>query len=221
MKNININISKKHLAIIIVEIVVGVFLFTNIYQKIKVNKPASAPKQATVNTNSMEDHHKPKPIETVLFNSLTGKQAPKFSLLSYDGKTFDLDSLKGKNVLLFFNEGLMCYPACWNQISAFGRDDIFKLKNTVVLNITTDPKEDWKKAIEKMPELGASIVLFDNNRLASNLYGVLSLESSMHRGQFPGHTYVLIDKKGVVRYTKDDPTMAIRNQELLNEVDKI
>ncbi|AKM83527.1 hypothetical protein A2422_01505 [Candidatus Woesebacteria bacterium RIFOXYC1_FULL_31_51] len=115
----------------------------------------------------------------------------------------------------------MCYPACWNQISAFGKDQSFKEENTVVLNITTDPKENWKKAIDKMPELGVSTVLFDDKRIASNLYGVLALESSMHRGQFPGHTYILIDKNGIIRFTQDDPQMAIRNQELISEIKKL
>jgi peroxiredoxin Q/BCP len=167
------------------------------------------------------DHHGTKPVESTIFDNLKDKPAPDFSLTSYDGKIINLNKLKGKNVILFFNEGLMCYPACWNQISAFGKDQSFKEKNTVVLNITTDPKENWKKAIDKMPELGVSTVLFDDKRIASNLYGVLALESSMHRGQFPGHTYVLIDKNGIVRFTQDDPQMAIRNQELISEINKL
>ncbi|HLD89936.1 MAG TPA: redoxin domain-containing protein [Patescibacteria group bacterium] len=156
-----------------------------------------------------------------MFDNLKDKPAPDFSLTSYDGKIVNLNKLKGKNVVLFFNEGLMCYPACWNQISAFGKDQSFKEENTVVLNITTDPKENWKKAIDKMPELGVSTVLFDDKRIASNLYGVLALESSMHRGQFPGHTYILIDKNGIIRFTQDDPQMAIRNQELISEIKKL
>jgi len=47
------------------------------------------------------------------------------------------------------------------------------------------------------------------------------LESSMHRGQFPGHTYVLIDKQGIVRFIKDDVQMAVRNKELIAEVNKL
>lgn len=115
----------------------------------------------------------------------------------------------------------MCYPACWNQIVAFGKDTTFKQKNTVVLNITVDSKEEWKKAIDKMPELSGNTVILDPDRTVANLYGVLSLNSSMHRGQFPGHTYILIDKDGIVRFTKDDDQMAVRNNELITEINKL
>ena len=173
------------------------------------------------NSGVVDDHHKPVAAESAVFDGLLGKPAPDFTLSSYDGKKVSLKDFKGQNVILFFNEGLMCYPACWNQIVAFGKDNAFKDKNTVVLNITVDNKNDWKKAIDKMPELAGNTVLLDPNREVSTLYGVLALNSSMHRGQFPGHTYILIDKDGVVRFEKDDAQMAVRNQELLSEVAKL
>lgn len=185
----------------------------------KTNQETAQP--ATAANNSTDDHHKPKPVDSAIFDSLLGKEAPDFTLSSFDSKLVSLKNYQGKNVLLFFNEGLMCYPACWNQIVAFGKDDTFKNDDTVVLNITVDSKDDWKKAIDKMPELAGNTVLLDPNREVSNLYGILSLNSSMHRGQFPGHTYILIDKKGVIRFVKDDPQMAIRNQEILTEIAKL
>ena len=72
-----------------------------------------------------------------------------------------------------------------------------------------------------MPELAGATVLFDGNREVSKKYGVLTLPSSMHKGQFPGHSYVLIDKEGTVRYIRDDVSMAVRNDELSAEVDKL
>ncbi|MCL4417099.1 MAG: redoxin domain-containing protein [Patescibacteria group bacterium] len=155
-----------------------------------------------------------------VLNSLVGKPAPDFTLESYDGKKITLSSLKGKNVILFFSEGLMCYPACWDQIAAFGKDNQFPSKETVVLTIVNDSKNDWKGAIEKMPELASAAVLFDTDKKVSASYNMLSLPSSMHKGQLPGHTYVVLDKRGIVRYVLDDPQMAIRNQQLLTEIDK-
>jgi len=159
--------------------------------------------------------------ETATLDELVGKPAPDFTLGSYTGETTTLGSLKGKNVVLFFNEGLMCYPACWDQIAAFGKDTEFTVNNTVVLTIVTDPKKDWKGAVEKMPDLAKATVLLDTNRKVSVVYKMLSLPSSMHRGQTPGHTYVVIDKEGIVRYVRDDVQMAIRNQELLAEIGKL
>jgi len=159
--------------------------------------------------------------ETATLDELVGKPAPDFTLESYNGDTTTLSGLKGKNVVLFFNEGLMCYPACWDQITAFGKDTEFAAKDTVVLTIVTDAKKDWKGAVEKMPALAKATVLLDTNRKVSVAYKMLSLPSSMHRGQTPGHTYVVIDKDGIVRYVRDDVQMAIRNQELLVEVGKL
>ena len=159
-----------------------------------------------------------KPADSAIFNKLVGKTAPDFTLTSYTGETITLSKLKGNNVLLFFNEGLMCYPACWNQVAAFGKDAQFKEKNTVVLNITVDAKDKWQEAVAKMPDLAGATVLLDTDKKVSNLYGVLALPSSMHRGQFPGHSYVIIDKKGVVRFAQDDTEMAVRDRDLANEI---
>lgn len=171
--------------------------------------------------NSMADHHGGgASVDATIFNSLVGKSAPDFILESYDGKKITLSELKGKNVILFFNEGLMCYPACWNQIAAFGKDTELA-KKAVILNITADPKNNWKQATDKMPELTQAMVLFDSNRQVSQQYGVLTLPSSMHKGQFPGHSYVIINREGIIKFIRDDVAMAVRNQELAAEVDKL
>ncbi len=154
-------------------------------------------------------------------SSLIGKAAPDFTLESFDNRKITLSEQKGKKVVLFFTEGVMCYPACWNQIAAFGKDDTFKKDDTVVLSIVVDTKNEWKEAINKMPELGSTTVLFDTAKTVSREYGMLSLPSSMHKGQYPGHTYVILDKTGVVQFVKDDPQMAVRNDELKAELAKL
>lgn len=176
--------------------------------------------QQAQSEDSMADMHKPQPINATVFDSLINKKAPGFNLTSYDGKSYSLETLKGKNVVLFFSEGLMCYPACWNQIAAFGKDSRFNGGDTIALTIVNDRKEDWKSAIDKMPDLASGIVLFDTDRVASVAYGVLSLSSSMHRGQLPGHSYVIVDKQGVIRYVLDDPNMAIGNDNLIGQISK-
>ena len=155
-----------------------------------------------------------------LFN-MEGKPAPDFSLPDQRGQIIKLSSLHGKKVILFFNEGIMCYPACWNQMAALGTDE--KLNNTSVasFSIVTDSPDQWSSAFKKMPELNKGNILFDSTKAVSNQYGMLAAESSMHRGSMPGHTFILLDQKGFVRFTLDDPKMGVQNTVLATKVSEI
>ncbi len=155
------------------------------------------------------------------FKDAIGKEAPDFSLMSINGQTVKLSDYKGKNVVLFFNEGGMCYPACWNQIAEFGNDERFNTNDVIAFSIVVEPKSKWKKIVSDLPELSSAKILFDTERTASKLYDVLSLPSSMHKGSYPGHTYFVIDKQGIIRYVYDDPKMAIRNDLIFSEIQKL
>lgn len=148
-------------------------------------------------------------------NDLVGKPAPQFSLQDVNGTTYTTDSLKGKDVVLFFNEGIMCYPACWNQMAALPQLDN---SNTVALSIVIDQPSEWASAIQKMPQLASTTVLFDTDKTVSQSYGMLTVNSSMHYGSYPGHTFVVIDKQGIVRYVFDDPNMGIDNDKITGEL---
>jgi len=172
--------------------------------------------------SSMDDHHKPPPpADDTVFKSLLGKPAPEFTLEAYDGRKISLKDFKGRNVVIFFTEGAMCYPSCWDQMVAIAKEQRLNNDKTISLSIAVDPKNDWAQAVKQIPELNSSTVLLDVDRKVTSTYGVLTLNSSMHRGQFPGHTYVIVDKEGVIRFLLDDVDMGIRNKELLKELDKI
>ena len=74
-----------------------------------------------------------------------GEQAPPIQLQSTDGSTFDLAALRGKTVLLFFQEGIACEP-CWTQIKdiashmqqfrALGIDSMGSYGTTIRFTIT-------------------------------------------------------------------------------------
>ena len=154
-------------------------------------------------------------------SGVIGKKAPDFSLPDINGKMVKLSDLKGKNVVLFFNEGQMCYPACWNQIEALGSDSRFDATNTVSYSIVVDTPSQWQDIENQMPQYKKARILFDTGRSVSSAYGVLSLASSMHPGIYPGHTYFVVDKNGVIRFFLDDPNMAVRNDQLANELIKL
>lgn len=150
--------------------------------------------------------------------AMVGQPAPDFSLMSYDGKFFNLSQQKGKKVVLFFNEGIMCYPACWNQMAALPE---LNSDSVVTASIVTDTADEWTQAVSKMPELGKGLILMDTGKQVSKKYGMLTLPSSMHRGSQPGHTYLILDRGSVVRYTLDDTKMGIQNDVLISELAKL
>ncbi len=162
-------------------------------------------------------------VSAALFNpdKLINQQAPDFALSDQSGKTYSLNELLGKNIILFFNEGLMCYPACWNQIVALAQDERLNQDDTVVLSVVADPSAEWQKAIDKMPELAEATVVFDKNAVISKEFGVLTAESSMHYGSLPGHTFMLIDKEGIIKHIFDDPNMGLHNDQLVVELGKL
>lgn len=152
------------------------------------------------------------------FKTAVGKKAPDFNLTDLDGSQVALSSLLGKNIVLFFNEGLMCYPACLDQVVELAK---LNSDNTVAYSVVVDSSKSWLGAQKDLPYLKGAKVLFDPGSLISKQYDTLTLPSSMHKGAFPGHTYYLIDKDGVVRFTLDDPYMANRNKELSAELAKL
>ena len=207
------------MTVIITTVLVSLFF---IFSKSITKKEAPAATESQINQSTTDSHHGgTAQVSTESFGKLLNKEAPDFTLESYEGEKISLEKLRGKNVVLFFSEGLMCYPACWDQIAAFGKDSKLNNQNILTFTIVNDRRGDWKTALDKMPELASAKVLFDTDRSASIAYGVLSLPSSMHRGQLAGHTYVIVDPQGIVRFIKDDPQMAIRNQELLREITKL
>lgn len=163
-------------------------------------------------------------------NNLIGKPMPEITLKDKDGRDYDISSLKGKNTVLFFNEGIMCYPACWNQMASFGTDPRFNSNDLVALSVVTDSPMDWQKAYDKMPDLAKATILFDGTGgmahntntkdTASYRLGLLSMNSSMHPGQSPGHTYIMLDKEGVVRDVVDDANMGVNNDKLFDMMSK-
>ena len=205
--------------IVVVSIAVlalGYFLFKS--------SPDNSANSARINqTASTDDHHGGSPMaaNSDQLNALVGKPMPDIELKDKDGKTYTAADLKGKNIVLFFNEGLMCYPACWNQIASFGSDERFNSGDIQAISVVVDSANDWKTAIAKMPQLAKANTMFDTGASTSRQLGMLTTASSMHRGSLPGHTYVVIDKEGIVRYVFDDPNMAMANDMLFGKIGEL
>ena len=194
----------------------GYFLFKNPPQNLGQNT-------TDINDTANADHHggATMAVNNEAMDSLIGKVMPDVQLSDKNGKIYTSADFKGKNTVLFFNEGLMCYQACWNQMVAFGSDIRFNSDKIQAISVVVDSAKDWQNAIDKMPELAKAVTMFDANANASKDLGILTTASSMHRGSLPGHTYIVLDKDAIVRYVFDDPNMAIANDMLLGKIGEL
>lgn len=153
-------------------------------------------------------------------DSMVGKPLPNVQLTDADGKVYTTDSFKSKNTVLFFSEGIMCYPACWDEIAALAADPRLNNDDTAVYSVVADSPKQWVTAREQMPSLAKAMLLFDQNTAVVKQLGISNLPSSMHAGSTPGHTYIVLDKQGVVRYVFDDPRMANNVEQIVSEIIK-
>ena len=130
-----------------------------------------------------------------------GRLAPAIKLPSTGGATFDLAASRGKEqVLLYFQEGLMCQP-CWDQIVAIEKEmPKFKaLGIDRLVSITGDPLDliEQKVADEGIK----SPVLSDPGYDVSDAYDARTY--GMMQGQMAGHSFVLVGKDGKIRWRAD------------------
>jgi peroxiredoxin Q/BCP len=218
LKNKKMNNNKKSSIVSIVIVLVAVLALGYFLFKTSPQNPEQ--NQNTIDADSMHEESS-MAVNNEAMNSLIGKPIPEIQLSNKDGKVYTAVDFKGKNTVLFFNEGLMCYPACWNQMAAFGSDARFNSDQIQTISIVVDSASDWQKAIDKMPELAKVVTMFDVNAKASQQLGILTTASSMHTGSLPGHTYIVIDKDGIVRYVFDDPNMAIGNEMLFGKIGEL
>jgi peroxiredoxin len=145
-----------------------------------------------------------------------GQPAPAFNLASTHGGRLDLASLRGKTVLLYFQEGLSCQP-CWDQMTDLEKNAAALTKAGIdqVVSITTDPVD---LITRKTTDMRLSTVVASDPDLAvsktyhANDYGMMGTSRD-------GHTFILVrpdgtigwraDYGGAPKYTMFIPTAAI------------
>lgn len=143
-------------------------------------------------SSSLDQQQQPQQDATV--------RAPAFTLPSTIGRNISLsDYSDRKNVLLYFQEGIMCAP-CWEQIEDIQKEyDKFESLDMEVITITVDP---LNALIKESTTRGITLpVLEDEDLSVSKAYDVL--DHSMHPGSRPGHSFILIGKDGNIVWKKD------------------
>ena len=143
-----------------------------------------------------------------------GAPAPDFTLPSTAGTQVKLSDLKGKKVLLAFFP-LAFTSTCTTELNAFN-NDFGQFGETVVLPISVDSVPTLKEF--KAKERFGVDLLSDFKRDVSRAYGVL-----MEDKFFSQRAYIVIDRKGIVRWAFAEETTGTRreNAELLEVLGKL
>ena len=129
-----------------------------------------------------------------------GARAPSIRLPSTSGETFDLASLRGRRVLLYFQEGIMCQP-CWDQLKDIesNRERFRTLGIDAVVSITSDPIDALKQKAAN--ERLSTPVLSDADLAVSKAYDTNSY-GMMGRSR-NGHSFIVVDKDGKILWRAD------------------
>jgi len=129
-----------------------------------------------------------------------GKEAPAFALASTAGGTLDLNSLRGKTVLLYFQEGVDCQP-CWDQLKDIEKDwgGFRALGIDQIVSVTTDPLTALK---QKATDEGLSTPVLSDPTLSvskayhANSYGMMGTSAN-------GHSFLVVGPDGLIRFRAD------------------
>jgi peroxiredoxin len=131
-----------------------------------------------------------------------GTVAPSIYLPATNGSTFDLSNYRGKTVLLYFQEGIMC-QACWTQLKDI-EDNFEEFKNIgidQIVTITTDPIGPLTEMASmnnfKTPIVSDEFVEVSNT-YQTNLYGMPGMGNN-----YNGHSFILVDEEGIILWRAD------------------
>jgi len=142
-----------------------------------------------------------------------GAQAPAFTLTSTTGDTVSLADLRGRDVLLYFNEGVGC-DACFYQMVELERNAAkLSVSGLSVVPIVVNPASQVSEA---MGWFGLTTpFLIDADLSVSSAYGVIG--TGMH-ANLPGHSFVLVDGSGRIAWRRDYPSMFVSTDRLLADI---
>ena len=143
-----------------------------------------------------------------------GTHVPSFSGTDVvSGEAVSSTSLRGKKVLYFFNEGAGC-QACMVQIQALQqRATQLEAAGLTLVSVTNDSPDILRQAAAAYKLAGP--LLADPNRTLTDRVGALG--GGMH-SDTADHTFILVDKRGIVRFHQDYPTMWVPPDQLLKSL---
>jgi Peroxiredoxin len=144
--------------------------------------------------------------------SSIGTTAKDFTLPATDGRTVELSALRGHRVLLYFSEGVGC-DGCWYQMTDLEKHETeLAALDVRVLPIVVNDESDTRA---EMARFGIQTpFLTDTTKRVSTSYHAIGTSSSMH-ANLPGHTFILVDHDGSIRWRGEYPQMFLDSNALL------
>lgn len=146
--------------------------------------------------------------------------APELRLRSTAGDTYDLSKRKGKTVLVYFHEGLMCQPcinqladleASWPKFRALGIDEVVAVSGDELENLQQAAR-DTRLKTPMLSDPGVA----QSATWQANQYGMMGTSAN-------GHSFVVVGPDGRIRWRADyggepDYTMYVPSNDLLSDL---
>jgi peroxiredoxin len=148
-----------------------------------------------------------------------GSSAPAFSGRDVlTGRQITAETLAGQNVLYYFSSGSSC-QACMVQAQALQQDMPMLRKAHMSFVMVTNDSESTLMSAAKGYKLRLPMVADPQGMLTVN-FGAVG--GGMDMGtNMADHSFVLVDKGGIVRFHKDFPNMWITTAALLKQLPKV
>ena len=142
------------------------------------------------------------------------RSAPAFTLPATDGSTVSLSAFKGQTVLLYFSEGVGC-DACFYQMTSLEKDaSVLKDAGiSKVIPIVVNPMNEVQQTVKQFDLKTPWLV--DGDMSISSAYNVIG--TGMH-ADLPGHSFVLIDPSGQIKWQMAYPSMFASAQQLVKDM---
>lgn len=142
--------------------------------------------------------------------------APSFSLPATDGTSVSLTSLRGSPALLYFNEGVGCDACFYQQAKIEAATADFERAGVRVVPIAVNSADQLRAEMQRFGLVTPFLV--DADRSVSAAYKTIG---KGHHADLPGHSFVLVDAKGQLRWRLDDPSMFVDPARLLRDVNEV
>lgn len=141
-----------------------------------------------------------------------GGAAPSFRLASTAGGEASLADYRGRNVLLYFNEGVGC-DICFAQTVKIEADGGLAKAGVPLVPVVMNPVGPVQTELRRFGLQTPYLV--DPGGSISRTYKTLG---TGHHADLPGHTFILVGPDGDIRWRGDYPGMWVEPAELTKNV---